>query len=457
MPTFLSYFNHGLLNYEEQIIERIIEYFTPFDKEITNHFGLSVNDFVEIYNFIDKTPNEFLKEKINKKQGQQTWEEFCNEMMKKGLTPDKWQEHLPEHFNNQFNWMYDSGSMFRFTKKQLVDKFGELKTDSFLKDFTCQRQESSFLYYTEKNIIHYKPIFRINDDSYQAVEMNQIIQSVYNNLFEFCIGTSLKEPFYKVRGKKLEDKIEEVFRKFFKDKAFVYKGFFTQDGNEQDLLFLYEGLALIVEAKASKRDEPRREPDKAYPLILSNFDETIQKGYDQAYRVKSKFIDRETLKIYSDENLKNHVIDIRTKNYHHAFSIVVTLERFGPIQTDLSGLLDIYEDDEYPWSLCIDDLESFLLLLEKKGMKSKHLTQFLTIREKLHSRLISADELDVCGAFVTEKLNTKQTLNKETVFVMTSDLADIFDYTYKTKGLGFKDEKNLEMKTSGKYIPIGGY
>jgi len=30
------------------------------------------------------------------------------EMMDKGLTPDKWQEHLPEHYQNLFNWMYDN-------------------------------------------------------------------------------------------------------------------------------------------------------------------------------------------------------------------------------------------------------------------------------------------------------------------------------------------------------------
>ncbi len=458
MPTFLSYFNQGLLNYDEQIIARVEEYFTPFDKEITNHFGLSVRDFLEIYDFIDKLPNQFLMEKINKKEGQKTWEEFCNEMMEKGLTPDKWQEHLPEHYDNLFNWMYDKGSMNRFTKKQLEDKFGKQKAESFLSIFTCERKETGFLYYTEKNVIHYKPIFKISDDLYQAIEMNQIVQSIYNNLVEFCTrDAKLKEPFYKVRGEKLEDKIEEVFQKFFKGKAFVHRGYFTQDAHEQDLLFLYDGLALIVEAKASKRDEPRREPEKAYPLILSNFDETIQKGYDQAYRVKSKFIDREVLKIYKDQGLKKHVIDIRTKNYHSAFSIIVTLDRFGQIQTDLSGLLDIYDDDEYPWSICIDDLESFLLLLDKKGLKKNHLTQFLKIREKLHERLVAGDELEVCGAFVDNRLNIKQTLNKEIVFVMTPDLADVFDLVYQTQGLGFKNEKNMEMKTSGNYIPLGGY
>ena len=458
MPTFLSYFNQGLLNYEEQTIERIEEYFKPFDNEISKHFGLTVAEFIDIYNFIEKVPNNFLNEKINKKEGQQTWEEFCDEMQSKGKLPFEWREHMPQHFQDQFSWMYDKGKMQRYSRQLVVNEYGENKGDAFLKTFTCKREPSNFLYYTEKNVLHLKPIFNINDDKFQLIETHQIIQAVYKTLFDFCISqVVLKEKFYAVRGKKLEEKIEKVFQRFFKNKAFVYKGFFTQDKHEQDLLFLHSGLALIVEAKASKRDEPRREPDMAYPLIVSNFEETIQKGYDQAYRVKSKFLNRETLRIFKDEALKNHVIDIRTKNYHKAVSIVVTLERFGQIQTDLSTMLEIYDNDDYPWSICIDDLEIFLLQMEKLGKTTKDLLQFLSLREQLHSRLITGDELEVCGAFLNNKLTRQHVAVDENIFALTPDLADIFDETYQSKGLGFDNEKNMEIKTSGKYLPMGGF
>lgn len=456
MPTFLGYFNHGLLNYEEQIIERVREYFSPFNEEIKNHFKLEVEDFINIYNYIDKLPNEFLNQKINKKDRQQTWEEFCDEMKEKDLMPWEWQEHLPQHFQDLFSWMYDKGKMYRYSKQQLIDNFGAEKAEAFLTTFTSKREQTNFLYYTENNVIHSKPIFKISDDEFQLIQAHQLIQAVYNALFEFCTQAAFREKFYSVRGKKLETKIETVLQRFLKGKAFVYKSFFTQDGHEQDLLFLIDGMALIVEAKASKRDEPRREPDKAYPLILSNFEETIQKGYDQAYRVKSKFISKEPLRIYRDEQLKKHVIDIRTKNYHSAFSIVVTLERFGQIQTDLSGLLEIYDNDEFPWSVCIDDLEIFLLQLEKLGKNKSDLRSFLSLREKLHGKIITADELEVCGSFINEKITNKNLNSDATVFALTPDLTDIFDHTYQTKGLGFDNEKNLEMKTSGKYLPIGG-
>ena len=457
MPTFLSYFNQGELNFEEQIIERIEEYYIPFNQEIVDHFNLSVSDFIDIYNFIDEVPNNFLMDKINKKAGQQTWEEFCLEMKAKNIFPWEMQEHLPEHMLNFFEWMDDKGKMNRFTRQSLIDRFGKIKTDSFLATFTCERCNTNFLYYTEKNLILSKPIFKISEQEYQFLGAHQIIQAIYNRLLEYCISqVDIKEKLYSLRGKKLEEKTEKIFRRFFRNKCFVHKGYFTQDGHEQDLLFLADGLALIIEAKASKRDEPKREPDRAYPQIVSNFNETIQKGYDQSYRVKSKFLNGETLQIFKDDELQVPIVNIKTKNYHNAFSIIVTQDRFGQIQTDLSGLLEVYDDDEYPWSVCIDDLEAFLLLLEKMEKKKVDLTQFLLIREKLHGRLITADELEVCGAFITNKINIKHVNNPNNVFPLTPNLTDIFDHMYLKKGLGFEKEKNLDLKTSGNYIPIGG-
>lgn len=455
MPTFLNYFNQGPLNYEEQVIERVIEYFTPFNSEIKCQFGLDVNEFIEIYTFIDALPNKFLNEKINRKDGQ-SWEDFAQSMIVKGLRPDEWNDHLPGHFKELFQFMNDKGRMHRFNIQQLTEIFGEDKSNGFLNALTCNRSEDSFLYYTESNPLHYKPIFRINDNEFQSIELKQIIHAIFNIFFDFCTAkNSLKEKFYAVRGDKLEEKIERVFQKYYNNKATVYKSYYTTDGNEQDLLFLIDGgVALIVEAKASKRKEPRRDPDKAYPLILDNFEEVIQKGYDQAYRVKSKFLDKETLKLYSDQQLTKHLADINTKKYPNVFSIIVTLERFGHIQTDLSMLLEVWDNDQLPFSVCIDDLEVFLLTLNKLKRKKSELVQFLYLREKLHEKLICSDELEICGGFLEKKITYKSASQKN-IIALTPDLSGIFDDHYHRGGIGFENEKNMNFKTDGKYHILG--
>ena len=457
MPRFLSYFNQGQLNYEEQIIERVIDHFAAFDREILAHFTLSVQDFVDIYNFIDGFANEYLMEKINKKPNQQTWEQFCEEMKEKNLMPWEWQEHLPEHYKNFFEFMDDPGLVHRYSRNKVIAKFGKAKTNKFLELFSCKREESTFLYYTENNVLHNKPIYEIGNEEFQSIEMKQIIHAIYNTLMQFCTSSqNLKERFYANRGSSLEDKIEKIFKAFFNNKCFVHKGYYTQDKHEQDLLIITDGLALIVEAKASKRDEPRRDPDKAYPLILTNFNETIQKGYDQAYRVKSKFIDRTPLNIYKDQMLKHHIVDIKTKNYHHAFSIIVTLERFGQIQTDLEEMLEIWDDDEFPWSICLDDLEVFLLQLKKMRGKTSDFVRFLKLRQGLHGKLVTADELDVCGSFLTGEIYKYPIQQKKKIGISPKH-SSIFDITYQTERLGLTNEKNVELKSSGRYRPLGGY
>ncbi|GEO06683.1 hypothetical protein AAE02nite_43470 [Adhaeribacter aerolatus] len=370
MPSFLNFFNQAALNYEEQVIERIKLYFTPLEKEIINHFGLSIEDFISIYNYIDSVPNKYLEEKIHKKDDQPTWEEFAQSMIDQNVMPDKWQEHMPDHFTNFFNFMYDHGSMMRFTFEEVEEKFGTEKAKAFLDTFTISRKENDFLFYTDKNPLLSKPLYKVIENEYQCMEFKQVAHAIYDTLFEFCfINNKLKEKLLAIRGKKFEDKIIEVFQNFFNNKAIVHKGFYTQDGHEQDLLFLVDGAAFIVEAKSSKRKEPKRNPDRAYPFIIANFNETIQKGYDQAYRVKEKFLNKEILKIYKDQKLQNHIIDLKTKNYHSYFSIIVTQEVFGYIQIDLSELLEIWEDDTFPWSVGVDDLEVLFLFL-KKSRKS---------------------------------------------------------------------------------------
>ena len=458
MPYFLSYFNQGDLNYPEQIIERVSEYFTPFDSEIISKFGISTAEFIDFYKYLFDVPNTFFNDQIFNKSDEKSWEESIKSIPFGQISPEQAFSYLPQSDQNLFNWLQDPGKLNQFKVSDLIQKFGKQKAETFLTHLTVERIETRFLYYTEKNILFYKPIFKIDNDTFQILELKLIIQSIYNLLLDFCIQQpKLKERFYETRGKKLEDKIEKLFINFYDEKCFIYKEYFTQDNKGQDLLIISKGLALIIEAKSSKRDEPRRDPVMAYPLILSNFEETIQKGYDQTYRVKSKFINKQVLNIYKDQDFKNNIINIKTKNYYNVFSIIVTLERFGHFQTDLNLMLELYEDDEYPISICIDDLECILLMIKKIGNKKQNLlTDYLRLREIMHGRTISSDELEISGAFLQGKISYKNFNENDVYFIGHPDLADIFDHTYKKTGLGFMNELNLEQKLSDEYLPFGG-
>jgi hypothetical protein len=446
----LNYFNQGDLNFEEQIIARIRSYFLPFDTEIKNHFGIDVENLISIYLYLD----EILHQKLNSvfaKEDEHTWDDISIEQFAKGfMNPEKMREIAPPSVIRMSESVMDPGKKYRFTVEELNQDFDADIIEGFIQTLSITRQEANYLFYTEANPYFSHPIFQTGENEYQSIEIKQIIIAIYNQLLDFITSQNgLDDRFYKHRGDKLELKVVDLFKSILGKDVKIYQSYYTSLGNEQDILVLYKGLALIIEAKASKRREPRSDPDKAFDLIHKNFEKVIQKGYDQAYRVKKRFIDGDIMKIYSDQALTNEIAEIRTKNYHHAYSLVVTLERFGQVQTDLYDLLKVEEDDEFPLSICIDDLEVFLLAFKKRGSKLRELIRYLDLREYLHGGLLCSDELEICGAITTNAVPEK--VFKSNLPLRTHpDHAQIFD-DYYAKGLGFENEINLDRKTSGKY------
>lgn len=451
IPTFLSFFNQGALNYQEQIIERIENEFTPFNEMIKEEFGLEVIDFLLFYHVIDEIIHNKLNSVLAPKKGQQSWEDFATEMMNKGIMPPDWNDHLPEHFKNLFEFMYDKGKIRRISKNELFKDFSKDQIDNFFDLFTIEREETNFLYFSEKNPLHKYPIFKTESSEYQVFESQQVLYSIYDLLNDFCKKEkTINDRYLRNQKELIELKVIEVFETMLRGKYELYHNYYV-DGNEQDILILYKGVAIIIEVKAYKKREPLRDPNRAFPRIEDDFKREIGYGYDQAFRIKEKFLDKENFEI---KNKNGDVIgSVRGKKYYNSYCMIVTLERYGQIQIDLSTLLNIYEDDEYPYSLCVDDLEVFFLALARKSKNFKDFIQFLHMRQFLHGHIFSNDELQICGAYLNKKLTLK-TCRSKTKVVTTPEMDIIFDKLYE-KGLGFKNEINLDKKKSGKYIMIG--
>ncbi|UPT69963.1 MAG: hypothetical protein M0D53_12585 [Flavobacterium sp. JAD_PAG50586_2] len=209
-----------------------------------------------------------------------------------------------------------------------------------------------------------------------------------------------------------------------------------------------EKSAFIIEAKGYNIREPLREPSKAFIRLRDDFNSSIGYGYEQTLRIESKFFNRGDLVITDD---KGKVIKtVKTTDYEdNDFSIIINLNSFGQIQNDLSILLTKDEDDVFPWVVKLDDFEVIVLTLLKLKKGPGYLIEYLLLRESLHGRLICGDELELFGAFI-QNLIPKEIFESDIVLVTNPMHAAIFDELYH-KGLGFKDEKYLTEKKSGKY------
>lgn len=454
MPSFLSYFNQGPLNYEEQTINWIRGLYGKLDEIVESECGLKSENFIQFYENIDAlVQKKFQGFGTNNEVFRKEWLEYTK--IKMGVVDEAPSEikALEEERRPLMTFIADHGIILRFKKEDIASKDLSLEQVSkILSILTCKREVRDFKYYTSTkpgNPLYDKPIIDIGDGLYQVFEVKQIIHAIDDYLEAICSKTKeYTTRLIEGKGKLLEERILDLFIKFFKKDFKFYAGYFVE-GFEQDILFLWKNYAFIIEAKGYNIREPFRDPNRAFTRIKDDFNSCIRYGYEQTNRVEQKFLNKFPLKI-EDKNRKL-IEEIDTSLYEdNDFSIIVNLNSFGQIQNDLSTLLELDDNNEYPWVVKFDDLEVFLLTLIAKNKKPEFFIDFLLFREKLHGKLFCFDELEVCGGFLTGSLNEKKIENSETILT-TPDLASVFDQQY-SKGIGFENEKYLFEKKSGKYV-----
>lgn len=282
---------------------------------------------------------------------------------------------------------------------------------------------------------------------YQVFEIMQVILSINNFLErEITKKGKRKDKYLKLKGDLLENNILSLFKKFFGTEAKYYQSYYI-NGNEQDILIIWKDFAFIIEAKGYNIREPFRNPEKAFPRIKDDFKKSIGYGYEQTKRVEEIIVSNNKLIIKDSKGKITEELD--TAKIKECFSIIVNINSFGLVQNDLSYLLDINENDVFPWAVKIDDLEIFILTLIAQKKSPNYLINFLFFREELHGKITCSDELEICGGYLTKKINSKKVKNLK-LLKSQPDFGDIFDQQYRKK-MGFKNEKNLYEKQSGNY------
>jgi len=332
---------------------------------------------------------------------------------------------------------------------------GEEKAKKLLAYFTLLRKENpEYLYYTDPCSYLKAPIIIMDGLSIVMVFSKQLINAIYEFLYEVCNESTV--PGKKVserRDQYLEDKTAEIFGDFFGSKACFFSSYYL-NGNEKDLIILYGRNAFVVECKAHKYRTPLRNQDKAYDRIRDDFKKSIGKGYQQAKEVEDYFLDEKSFDLFDER--KKKLITINPLDYDDVFTIVVTQERFGQIQCDLSYLLDIADDCNFPWSVGVHDLETFLITLKRKKKYIEEFTEFLLAREKLQARVMCYDELELCAYFLFDKQQFLKNCDQNKMFFSSPDANRCFDLLYEV-GFGFKDEVNLAEKLKRRHFEAASF
>lgn len=434
--TFMNYFFNGQLSWQEQEIERIQRIFPFLEKELWEEYKISLNDFVVFYLRIIGVMAEQLNSAIRPLKNPEILAAFKEFQVSGKVSPEEIKALGPE-MKRFFGLLTNPGHIAIYTPEIIADKFISVPTAcTILNLISCSHDpKDKHDYYTSNNTLLAKPIYRQSNGTYLVLHSKQVLAAVYEWLMHF--GLQKQKDVYRQRDQFLELKVAEVFKRFFGKGVHIHQSYSIDKTSEQDILLLYKDTALIIEVKAGGYREPLRDTLKAYSRIKSDFKKTIQYGFDQCMRVQKKFQTALYFSIYDKKGDQLYVI--RSAKYTKVFSIVVTLERFGFIQSDLSAFLQLPDDQDYPWSIPVDDLETFLIYLKKRSGAIQDFIQFLEYRQGYHGHLYCGDEMEMCAYFLKKPKMFKDDAFKENGFMADPRSTHVFEEDYKT-GLGLTNE-----------------
>nr|WP_283703646.1 SEC-C metal-binding domain-containing protein [Clostridium perfringens] len=456
MQVFLSYFNTDILRYEEQIIERLNLFAKPFDNILVEEIGINVSEFISFYEFIRISFSRSIEES---KSGYSKFVQQHQKLMQKVELKSKSNfEEAYEYMLNQaksFNKenLTKINDVFIVYKSDIIKKYGELKGNKLIELFSLQRKSRDFLYYNKNNIFEEKPLCWIDEYRLFIVNPKIVLSAIYKYVISFLeeLDNKNKIKYYEARGNKTEELTLNLFRKIFGEEAKYYKSVCEIYGSEEhDLLIEYEGELFIIEIKSSKTKAPLFNPDKAYKRIVDHFNSKsgIGGGYEQANKLKNFILSSEEVTLYKD---KVNPFKLYKKNYKKIYTIIITLEQFGPLNINMSPLLSLGEYDEYAWSCNLYDLENLVDMLIYMGRGTKDFINYINWRISRHDKFIASDELEILEVYFSKDRLEE---NEEYIYVPTLQYNLIDKIYFEKHGLTYK-HPNFKTKNIFKKGKIG--
>lgn len=458
LSTFMGYFGNALMSYEEQTYDRIVRYLKPYDAYIRSHYGFSVDQALSFILHVRQLNNDKLNEVAQPYADTysfyathpEEWYKLTQKFIDRGVTdPQDWWNQ-PELSGMLKTITTNPGEIHLHSKEELLNV--EIDDEALLRilEFFIYDKDSikgQTVYYADKHHSETHPLIQLGN-SYVCPINKFLLEGMFYRIDSTLMHDDMVGQKYKQdKDKAFEKKVEELFRDFFSPKTKIFTNYSVDGVSENDLLMLIGDNCIVVEIKNCGFREPFRDPLKAFPRIQRDYSNAIQLGYEQCRRVEDVLLSGRDIDILDAANKKKVHYHLKSKNIVDVWSIVVTDFKYGTIQTDLSSLLKKDEDALFPWSVCIDDIEAFFLLMRKllKGIASNRFLEFLDYRERLHGHVLCSDELEICGWYLNDREQFKEYADRESLINTPPNMGTIFDAYYRV-GLGFKNEFDMVHK-----------
>lgn len=443
MDAFVSYFDTGVLRYNEQTEELIKTLYSPFDDELVAICGLKTSDYIDFFNFVTEKMTDAknrMQDAFNELQ------RFLASFNQYETNPQK----IEKEYQRLLNFGRDNPEKFfklqegftgnnKFKKQDVIDRYGKQKGEKLLELFALERKERDFKYYNGNNPFISHPLCWLNQDTLYSVSPQILLNAIFD-----CITDILENPknkfskkYWKTKADIVEQEFLKCFKSVFHEDARYHMAVCEKPGTqEHDILIEFKNYILIAEVKASKVREPFFNPEKAYIRIKDHFfsESGIGYAYNQACILKKKIETETDTVLYEDMRKPFELHDIQSKKI---IPIVLTLNQFGGIAINTSLLLTPEEGQSYPWVCNLHDFQNLIEILNYLKKTEDDFVEYVEWRSINHKDIIASDELDIAEQYFTIPKMKKEA---GTVFIANNVKRSLIDKIYFEKlGLAFPD------------------
>jgi len=464
--AFLQRFMSGRLAVAEQIERLIRALHVPFDERIREVLDISASEVLEIASWmlealIERAERLFKTAAEAKDIQVRTVEDLFSGPQPYEEKLRAWQvsEDYKIAENTFRSYFVESRYLNCIPAREFVERFGEERTEAFLRNFALRRGSvRDFRYFASPdppNPAEYAPLFIVSDHDGNELVSAPLHAMLYNAIYDRCddvlrsdADNKRRERYLKRRSDYLEERANSLIASLFPEASVVLGKYFETDrqGNEHDGLILAGRSLLVLEEKSAEMKTPSRDIERCFRNLSDQFKSNsgIQHGYNQANRIVSIFAERtDPVQLFDERGRVAARIDPATVD--ETFSICVTLESFGVLAVDVTFLLDTSAGKPYPLVINLFDLESLVEAFQRKGLGGEDFLRYLRQRREAQGRLISDDELNLAGKFIFDG-NLPEVPPDTFVFVNSG--SEIFDEI-------FFEKQGVSVKLTDDWVPGG--
>jgi len=399
--------------FPHQLIKFAIDFYSKHDLWFKQKLGFTIKEAVIIYNAIFKLYKKryYEYQNISMKESKEWVKmQISNKVFSETEAKDK------EKNSYIFSLYSKSNKIFIFTIEELSDS-SSISIDTCKK--ILSRLSQSFGYRNPKfkstyldpfnapwdyNTLYERPIIKFQEKFFVPVFPMFPTVLFYSFHFDIWEDKEYREKYNEIRGKWLEEKTYQILRNVF-PKNEIYLNPEYPNGKEfSDVLILHDRNILIIQCKSKKLTYEAR-IGSSLDKLKEDLKQSVKDSFNQALKAK-KYLNETDYPVVVLKNNKKIKIDMHQVDNNNIFLISVTLGQYANITTRLANInptLELFSSNEYPWSVCLFDLEIIAELLKQPFYFIHYLIKRLNI-EKTNFHL-EADEIDLLGYYFDQKLN----------------------------------------------------